>query len=182
MAADRIIQWTTAGAVIGVAAIASYMHPYALARAHGEAGLAGLPVSLTTDALIYATSIAMPDPGRWEPARLGFTIPTTRRIAGPAHRTRTRYGVDVLRLMAAGLLKAGDTLVAVHRGTEHQAIVLDDGRIKLAGGEPFTSLSSAAALARGTQSANGWEFWQLQTRRERRPLREFRDELIRGER
>ena len=31
--------------------------------------------------------------------------------------------------MAAGLLKAGDTLVAVHRGTEHQAIVLDDGRI-----------------------------------------------------
>jgi hypothetical protein len=49
--------------------------------------------------------------------------------------------------MSAGLLKAGDTLVAVHRGTEHQAIVLDDARIKLAGGEPFTSLSSAAAYA-----------------------------------
>jgi len=50
------------------------------------------------------------------------------------------------------------------------------------GGEPFTSLSSAAACARRTKSANGWEFWQLQTRRERRPLRELRDELIRGER
>jgi hypothetical protein len=64
MAADRIIKWATAGAVIGVATIASYKHRYALVRAHGEAGLAGLPVSLTTDALIYATSIAMPDPAR----------------------------------------------------------------------------------------------------------------------
>jgi hypothetical protein len=118
----------------------------------------------------------------WDPARLGFTIPATRRISAPPQRARARYGVDVPRLMSAGLLKAGDMLVAVHRGTEHQAIVLDDGRIKLAGGEPFTSLSSAAAYARGTQSANGWEFWQLQTRRERRPLKEVRDELIRGER
>jgi hypothetical protein len=72
-------------------------------------------------------------------------------------------------------------LVAVHHGTEHQAIVLD-GRIKLAGGEPFTSPSSAAAYAKRTKSANGWEFWQLQTRRERRSLKELREELIRAER
>jgi hypothetical protein len=32
--------------------------------------------------------------------------------------------------MSAGLLKGDDRLIAVHRGTEHQAIVLDDGRIK----------------------------------------------------
>jgi hypothetical protein len=82
--------------------------------------------------------------------------------------------------MAAGLLKAGDTLIAVHRGIEQLAIVLDDGRIKLAGGEPFTILSSAEVYARGTKSANGWEFWKLQTRREQRPLRELRNELIRG--
>ena len=118
----------------------------------------------------------------WDPARLGFTTPATRQIPAPAHRARTRYGIDIPRLMSAGLLKAGDTLVAVHRGTEHQAIVLDDGRIKLAGGEPFTSLSSAAAYARRTQSANGWEFWKLQTQREQRPLKELRDELVRGER
>jgi hypothetical protein len=40
-AADRVIRWTTAGAVVGVAAVAavaSYEHAYALARAHGEAG------------------------------------------------------------------------------------------------------------------------------------------------
>jgi hypothetical protein len=118
----------------------------------------------------------------WDPARLGFTIPATRRIPDQAHRARAHYGIDVPRLMSAGLLKAGDTLIGAHRGTEHQAIILDDGRIKLAGGEPFTSLSSAAAYARRTKSANGWEFWQLQTRRERRPLKELRDELIRGER
>ncbi len=54
MAADRVIRWTTAGAVIGVAAMASYEHPYALVRAHGEAGQTGRPVSLTMDGLIYA--------------------------------------------------------------------------------------------------------------------------------
>jgi hypothetical protein len=118
----------------------------------------------------------------WDPARLGFMIPATRQAPGPAHRARAHFGVDVPRLMSAGLLKAGDTLVAVHRGTEHQAIVLDDGRIKLAGGEPFTSLSSAAAYAKHTKSANGWEFWQLQTLRERRSLKELRDDLIRAER
>jgi hypothetical protein len=46
----------------------------------------------------------------------------------------------------------------VLRGTEHQTIVLDDGRIKLDGGEPSTSLSKAAAYARGAKSANSWEY------------------------
>jgi hypothetical protein len=37
----QIIRWSTAGAVIGVAAVAavaSYEHAYALVRAHGETG------------------------------------------------------------------------------------------------------------------------------------------------
>jgi hypothetical protein len=56
------------------------------------------------------------------------------------------------------------------------------GRIKLAGGELSTSLSKAAAYARGTQSVTVWELWQLPTRRERQPLRELRDVLICRER
>jgi hypothetical protein len=43
-AADRIITWSTAGAVVGVAAVAavaSYEHAYALVRAHGESEWAG---------------------------------------------------------------------------------------------------------------------------------------------
>ena len=59
-AADRIIRWTTAGAVIGVAAVAavaSYEHAYALVQAHGEAGSTGRLVPITVDGLIYASSI-----------------------------------------------------------------------------------------------------------------------------
>jgi len=64
MAADRVIRWTTAGAVIGVAAMASYEHAYALVRAHGEAGRTGRPVSPIMDGVICATSIVMPDSAR----------------------------------------------------------------------------------------------------------------------
>lgn len=92
----------------------------------------------------------------WDPTRLGFAVPETRQIADPAHRARTHFGIDVPRLMSAGLLKAGDTLVAVHLGAEQQAIILDDGRIKLAGGEPFSSLSRAAAYAKRSKTANRW--------------------------
>ena len=41
MGTDRIIRWSAAGAVIGVAAVAavaSYEHAWALVRAHGETG------------------------------------------------------------------------------------------------------------------------------------------------
>ena len=40
----QIIRWSTAGAVVGVAAVAavaSYEHAYALVRAHGETGSIG---------------------------------------------------------------------------------------------------------------------------------------------
>jgi hypothetical protein len=66
-AADRVIRWTTAGAAVGVAAIAavaSYEHAYALVRAHGEAGWTGRLVPLTVDGLIYASSMVMLDSAR----------------------------------------------------------------------------------------------------------------------
>ena len=66
-AADRVIRWTTAVAVVGVAAVAavaSYEHAYALVRAHDEAGWMGRLVPLTVDGLIYASSIMMLGPAR----------------------------------------------------------------------------------------------------------------------
>jgi len=66
-AADRVIRWTTAGAVLGVAvvaAVASYEHAYALVRAHGEAGWTGRLVPLTVDGLMYASSMVMLDSAR----------------------------------------------------------------------------------------------------------------------
>jgi Protein of unknown function (DUF2637) len=66
-ATDGVIRWTTAGAVVGVAAVAavaSYEHAYALVRAHGEAGWTGRLVPLTVDGLIYASSMVMLDSAR----------------------------------------------------------------------------------------------------------------------
>jgi Protein of unknown function (DUF2637) len=64
---DRIIRWSTAIAVLGVAAIAavaSYEHAYDLVRAHGESGWTARMVPLTVDGLIYASSMVMLDSAR----------------------------------------------------------------------------------------------------------------------
>jgi Protein of unknown function (DUF2637) len=75
--ADRIIRWTTALAVVGlaaVAAVASYEHAYALVRTHGEVGWTGRLIPLTLDGLIYASSMVMLDC-----ARRNAPIPTLAR-------------------------------------------------------------------------------------------------------
>jgi hypothetical protein len=55
-AAEHVIRWSTAGVVVGVAAVAavaSSEHAYdALVRAHGETGWTGRLVPLTADGLI----------------------------------------------------------------------------------------------------------------------------------
>jgi uncharacterized protein DUF2637 len=65
--ADRVIRWSTALAVVGVAvvaAVASYEHAYDLVRAHGEAGWTARLVPLTVDGLTYASSMVMLDSAR----------------------------------------------------------------------------------------------------------------------
>jgi hypothetical protein len=60
-------KWSTAGVVVGVAAVAavaSYEHAYALVRVHGEEGWTGRLVPLTVDGLIYASSMVMLDSAR----------------------------------------------------------------------------------------------------------------------
>ena len=65
--ADRIVSWSTALAVLGVAAVAavaSHEHAYDLVRAHGEMGWTARMVPLTVDGLIYASSMVMLDSAR----------------------------------------------------------------------------------------------------------------------
>jgi hypothetical protein len=65
--ADRVIRWSTAVAVLGVAAVAavaSYEDAYDLVRAHGESGWTARLVPLTVDGLIYASSMVMLDSAR----------------------------------------------------------------------------------------------------------------------
>jgi hypothetical protein len=93
MPADRVIRWTTAVAVIGVAAvaaIASYEHAYDLVRAHGEAGTARL-VPLTVDGLIYASSMVMLDC-----ARKKVPVPALARwLLGASQRRWRRTSLTV---------------------------------------------------------------------------------------
>ena len=92
-AADGVIRWTTAGAVVGVAAVAavaSYEHAYALVRVHGEAGWTGRLVPLTVDGLIYASSMVMLDSAR-------------RRVAVPP-LARWLLGLGIAATLAANVV------------------------------------------------------------------------------
>ena len=83
-AADRVIRWSTALAVVGVAVVAavvSYEHASALVREHGESGWAGRLILLTVDGLIYASSMVMLDSGEPEDASSG----TGAVAARPGH-------------------------------------------------------------------------------------------------
>src|SRR5262245_20848112 len=67
MTADRVIRWSTALAVVGVAAVAavaSYEHAYDLVLAHGESGRTAHMVPLTVDGLIYASLMVLLDSAR----------------------------------------------------------------------------------------------------------------------
>ena len=90
--ADRVIRWSTASAVVGVAAVAavaSYEHAYALVRAHGEAGWTARLVPLTVDGLIYASSMVMLDAAR-------------RRMPVPA-LARWLLGLGIVATLAANV-------------------------------------------------------------------------------
>jgi hypothetical protein len=90
--ADQIIRWSTAGAVVGVAAVAavaSYEHAYALVRAHGESGWMARLVPFTVDGLIYASSMVMLDSAR-------------RKMPVPA-LARWLLGVGVAATLAANI-------------------------------------------------------------------------------
>jgi hypothetical protein len=66
-AVDQVIRWSTAVALVGVAAVAavvSYEHASDLVREHGESGWTGRLIPLTADGLIYASSMVMLDSAR----------------------------------------------------------------------------------------------------------------------
>jgi hypothetical protein len=66
-AIDRIIRWSTALAVVSVAAVAAVVsceRVSALVRAHGEFGWTGRLIPLTVDGLIDASSMVMLDSAR----------------------------------------------------------------------------------------------------------------------
>src|SRR6201987_718943 len=128
MTADRIIRWSTAGAVVGVAAgaaVALYEHAYDLVRAHGEAGWTARLVPLTVDGLIYASSMVKLDSARREApvpglARwlLGLGIAATL-AANVAHGLgHGLIGAAVAAWPAVALAGSYELLMMVIRGSQ----------------------------------------------------------------
>src|SRR6202046_2799820 len=126
--ADRVIRWSTAFAVLGVAvvaAVASYEHAYALVRAHGEAGWTARLVPLTVDGLIYASSMVMLDCARRKapvPALarclLGLGIMATL-AANVAHGLgHGLAGAAVAAWPAVALVGSYELLMMVIRGSQ----------------------------------------------------------------
>ena len=133
MAADRVISWTTAGAVMGVAVVASmasYEHAYALVRGHGEAGWTARLVPPTVDGLIYASSMVMLDSARRKmpvPALarwlLGLGIAATLS-ANVAHGLgHGAVGALVAAWSAAALVGLYELLMVIIRGARMPADV-----------------------------------------------------------
>jgi hypothetical protein len=129
--ADRVIRWSTALAVLGVAAVAaaaSYEHAYDLVRAHGEAGWTVRLVPLTVDGLIYASSMVMLDSARRKapvPALarwlLGLGIAATL-AANVAHGLgHGLTGAAVAAWPAVALVGSYELLMMVIRSSQVQA-------------------------------------------------------------
>jgi hypothetical protein len=131
--ADRIIRWTTAVAVIGVAAIAavvSYEHAGDLVRAHGETGWTARLIPLTVDGLIYASSMVTLDS-----ARRGARVPALARwllglgivatlAANVAHGLgHGLVGAAVGAWPAVALVGSYELLMVIIRGTQVSAVV-----------------------------------------------------------
>lgn len=126
-AAEHVIRWSTAGAVVSVSAVAavtSYKHAYALVRAHCEAGWTGRLVPLTVDGLVYASSMVMLDAARWKtsvPAlarwllSLGIVATLAANVAqGLGHGL---IGAAVAAWPAVALVGSYELLMIVIRGS-----------------------------------------------------------------
>jgi hypothetical protein len=132
-AADRVIRWTTALAVVGVAAVAavaSYEHAYALVEAHGEAGWTGRMAPLTVDGLVYASSMVMLDSARRKTpvpvlARwlLGLGVAATLAANVAQGLGHGPIGAAVAAWPAVALVGSYELLMMVIRGSQ----VVPDG-------------------------------------------------------
>jgi len=135
--AENVIRWSTAGAVLGVAAVAavaSYEHAYDLVRAHGETGCIARMVPLTVDGLIYASSMVMLDSARRKtqvPALarwllvLGIAATLAANVAhGLDHGP---VGAAVAAWPAVALVGSYELLMVVSRSSQLSAVARYEG-------------------------------------------------------
>jgi hypothetical protein len=134
----------------------------------------------------------------WEPTRLGFPAvevpaepPTGAEVVGadeptpaaapspsprnPHSRGRTARPTDLQRMVLAGTLRAGATLVGVVAGQDVHATVQVDGTLRLSTGDVFRKADDAGQAVTGKRCA-GMTFWHAtMPDGTRRTLRQVRD-------
>jgi uncharacterized protein with ParB-like and HNH nuclease domain len=113
----------------------------------------------------------------WDPGALGLNVPERPDTAERADRQR-HYGVTLGDLLAAGLLRAGQTLSGDRNGVQRTSTVTSDGKIALPDGQIFETPSNAGAAALDVRACNGWHFWGIETARGWVRLTRVRDEFL----
>jgi hypothetical protein len=82
-------------------------------------------------------------------------------VTSPRGSAAAQRDVTLLDLLAAGLLAAGEPLVAVYKGNRLQTSLLAGGRVRGIAGGPDGTLSSVARQLTGSP-VNGWRFWSVE--------------------
>lgn len=163
--ADRIIKWSTAGAVVcvaTVAAIVSYHHAYALVRAYGEDGWTARLVPLTVDGLIYASSMVLlqsarrrspvPRLARW---LLGLGIAATLAANATHGLNHGPIGAIVAAWPAIALVGTYELLMTVVRSAGRVSRVVPDTEYASVGLSDHDPLQVQAADAFAEDLAAG---------------------------
>ena len=105
-----------------------------------------------------------------------WPVPPGHKVSIAHDRTKSSIEVQVVDLVAAGKLTAGQALYSrPGKYGAHMATVLSDGRIEVAG-EIHDSLSRAGIAVR-KKHTNGWNFWRVQPNGQR-PMAELRAEYL----
>ena len=116
----------------------------------------------------------------WSPENCGIEVPLDfeRPASNVQEGPQRYYGVRLKDLLDAGLLQPGQAIVGMRNAVTCTATITSDGHVLMADGRQFESPSMAGAAALGTQSCNGWHFWQTETPRGLARLTRVRDEYL----
>ena len=89
-----------------------------------------------------------------------WPVPAGHKVNIQKASTQSNLSVDVVDLLEAGLLSAGQTLFSrPGKYGGHQARILSDGQLEV-NGRAFSSPSQAGIYVRN-KPTNGWHFWRL---------------------
>jgi len=108
------------------------------------------------------------------PAAAPAPAATTPCTTPAVDAARSRVDLqDLLEHLDPDNLKAGITLTGRHEKKVHQAVLNDEGQIKVLG-RPWRTPTTAARAATGSSKIDGWEFWRLTIAGVEQTLADFR--------